>query len=65
MLQFGFVPGDSTVNQLADIYITFCQALDEGKEVRASLCDVSKAFHRSGTKVSFSNLNFWISSTVV
>ena len=34
-LQSGFVPGDSTVNQLVDIYNTFCKALDEGKEVRA------------------------------
>ena len=34
-LQSGFVPGDSTVNQLVDIYNTFCQALDEGKEVHA------------------------------
>ena len=33
--QSGFVPGDSTVNQLIDIYNTFCKALDEGKEVRA------------------------------
>ena len=30
-----FVPGDSTVNQLVDIYNIFCKALDEGKEVRA------------------------------
>lgn len=34
-LQLGFVPGDSTVNQLIDIYDTFCKSLDEGKEVRA------------------------------
>ena len=45
-LQSGFVPGDSTVNQLVDIYNTFCQALDEGKEVRAIFCDISKAFDR-------------------
>ena len=45
-LQSGFVPGDSTVNQLIDIYNTFCKALDEGKEVRAIFCDVSKAFDR-------------------
>ena len=32
-LQSGFVPGDSTVNELADIYNTFCKALDDGKEV--------------------------------
>ena len=34
-LQSGFVPGDSTVNQLVDIYNTFCKALDDGKEVRS------------------------------
>ena len=45
-LQSGFVPGDSTVNQLIDIYKTFCQALDEGKEVRAIFCDINKAFDR-------------------
>ena len=27
------VPMDSTVNQLTDLYNTFCQASDEGKEV--------------------------------
>ena len=42
----GVVPGDSTVNQLIDIYNTFCKALDEGKEVRAIFCDISKAFDR-------------------
>ena len=45
-LQSGFVPGDSTVNQLVDIYNTFCKALDEGKEVHAIFCDISKAFDR-------------------
>ena len=45
-LQSGFIPGDSTVNQLVDIYNTFCQALDDGKEVRAIFCDISKAFDR-------------------
>ena len=45
-LQSGFVPGDSTVNHLIDLYNTCCQALDEGKEVRATFCDISKAFDR-------------------
>ena len=45
-LQSGFVPGDSTVNQLLDIYNTFCKALDNGLEVRAIFCDISKAFDR-------------------
>ena len=45
-LQSGFISGDSTVNQLVDIYNSFCKALDEGKEVRAIFCDISKAFDR-------------------
>ena len=45
-LQSGFTAGDSTVNQLVDIYNTFCRALDEGKEVRAVFFDISKAFDR-------------------
>ena len=32
------------MNPLADINNTFCQALDEGKEVRAVFCDIGKAF---------------------
>ena len=36
----------TTVNQPVDIYNTFCNALDEGKEVRAIFCDISKAFDR-------------------
>ena len=28
-LQSGFVPGDSSVNQLVDIYNSFCKALDD------------------------------------
>ena len=45
-LQSGFIPGDSTVNQLVDIYNIFCKSLDEGKEVRALFCDVCNAFDR-------------------
>ena len=44
--QSGFIPGDSTVNQLAFLYHIFCEALDSGKEVRAVFCDISKAFDR-------------------
>ena len=40
------MPGDSTVNQLIDVYNTFCKALEESKEVRAIFCDISKAFDR-------------------
>lgn len=50
-MQSGFIPGDSTVNQLVAIYNTFCKALDEVKEVRAIFCDMSKAFDRVWRKV--------------
>ena len=40
------MPGDSTVNQLTDLYNTLCQALDEGNELRAIFCVISKAFDR-------------------
>ena len=39
--QSGFTARDSSVNQLVELYNTFCQALDEGKEVRAVFCDIS------------------------
>ena len=45
-LQSGFVPGDTTANQLFDIYYTFSKALDDGLEVKAVFCDISKAFDR-------------------
>ena len=45
-VQSGFRPGDSTCNQLIDIYNTFCKAIDEGKEIRSVFCDISKAFDR-------------------
>ena len=44
--QSGFIPKDSTVNQLLSLYHSICLALDEGKEIRAVFCDVSKAFDR-------------------
>ena len=37
---------DSTANQLVDIYNTFSKALDDGLEVKAVFCDISKAFDR-------------------
>jgi len=43
--QSGFIRGDSTVNQLSYIY-NDCKATDDGKEVRAVFCDISKAFYR-------------------
>ena len=44
--QSGFIPGDSTVNQLTFLYDTFCQAIYDEKEVRVVFCDVSKVFDR-------------------
>ena len=44
--QSGFIPGDSTENQLTFLYHTFCEALDACKEVRAVFCDISKALDR-------------------
>ena len=32
------------VNHLVDRYNTFCHSFDQGKEVRAVFCDISKAF---------------------
>ena len=45
-LQSGFVPDDFIVNQLLDIYNTFSKALDDGLKLKASFCDISKAFDR-------------------
>lgn len=45
-LQSGFIHGDSTTYQLIDIYNSFIEAVDSGKEVRVVFCDISKAFDR-------------------
>ena len=37
---------NSTTNQLLHIYNTFCEAVDNGKEVRVVFCDISKTFDR-------------------
>ena len=50
-VQSGFISGDSTVNQLIDIYNSFCKAIDEGKEMRAIFCNISKTFDREWHKV--------------
>ena len=54
--QSGFVPGDSTINQLTQLYNTFCQAIDSGKEVRVIFFDISKAFDRVWHKGLISKL---------
>ena len=45
-LQPGFISVDSTVNQLVDIYSSFCKAMDKGKEVRAIFCDIDRVWHK-------------------
>ena len=44
--QSGFTRNDSTTNQLIFLYHTFCQAVDNGKEIRVVFCDISKALDR-------------------
>ena len=44
--QSGFLPCDSTTNQLTYLYNMFAKAVDSGKEVRVVFCDISKAFDR-------------------
>lgn len=44
--QSGFLPGNSTVTQLVEIYNQFCKAVSEGKEIRVVFLDISKAFDR-------------------
>jgi hypothetical protein len=44
--QSGFTKGDSAIYQLINITDDFGKALDEGKEVSAIFCDISKAFDR-------------------
>ena len=44
--QTGFIPSDSSVNQLTFLYNVFCKALGDGLEVRSVFFDISKAFDR-------------------
>ena len=44
--QSGFIPNDSTVHQLSFLYHSFCEALNQKKDVRIVFCDISKAFDR-------------------
>ena len=54
-LQSGLVPGDSTVDQLTDLYNTFCHALDEGKAVRVYYVILAKRLTEYGIRVCFTN----------
>ena len=46
LFQSGFLPGMSTVTQLLEVYHYFCKSVDEGKEIRVTFLDISKAFDR-------------------
>ena len=60
--QSGFTAGDSTVNQIVDVYNTFCRALDEGKEVKAIFFfTLVKLLIGSGIRVFYSNCNLLVS----
>ena len=45
-LQSGFIPGDSTVNQLLRIYNDLCLSFDSGVTTQAVYFDISKAFDK-------------------
>ena len=44
--QSGFIPGDSSVNELTLLYNVFCKALDDELDVRSVFFDISEAFDR-------------------
>lgn len=44
--QSGFIPGDSTVYHLLNLYHDLCSSLDQGITVQAIFFDISKAFDR-------------------
>ena len=48
-----FVPGDSTPFQLLHTYHIFCEAVDNGKEIRTVFCDINNAFDRVWNKGLF------------
>ena len=70
-MQYGFMPKDSTTNQLVFLYHTLTEALDKYKKVRVVFGDISKAFDRvwhagllaklNSTGVT-GDLNKWFSS---
>ena len=44
--QSGYLPGDSTVNQLTYLYNRICSALDSGREIRMVIFDITEAFDK-------------------
>lgn len=58
-VQSGFIPGDSTVNQLVYIYDILCKALDDGLEARVIFFDISKAFDKVWHKGILCKLKYY------
>ena len=44
--QSGFIPGDSTVNQLVSIHHDLCKALENYNDIQLIFFDISKAFDK-------------------
>ena len=54
----GFIQGGSTTYQLIKVYASFCEAVDNGKEVRVVFLDFTKAFDRVLHRGLLHNLHF-------
>lgn len=57
--QSGFRPGSSTVTQLIELYHSFCDAVDNNKEIRVVFLDISKAFDKVWHKGLIFKLKKW------
>ena len=59
-LQSGFIPDDSTVNQLAYLYHIFTEELDAGKEAQSISVTSEKLLIVYGMKDFFTNLKLLV-----
>ena len=57
LTSFGFIPGDSSVNQLTFLYNVFCKALTTDYRSDRCFSRLVKHLIGSGTKVSYTNLS--------
>lgn len=55
--QSGFIPGDSTINQLLSIYNDICSSFDKGTTTQAIYLDITKAFDRVWHRGLIAKLN--------
>ena len=57
---------ETTGNQRVDIFYTFCHSVDQGQEIRAVFCGISKAFDRGWHRGHLYNLeSAWISGSLL